>query len=192
MRAVTIGICCLAVGLAACDKRETKKRSGDDDETTTARTSASASSNTAALRPRGEPPSGWTLLAPKDAGYSVFMPGVAEKLDTDVADMRAVKRPSGSAYLAMCTSSTEPDEGFKGMRRGKIGERKLLSATKIDDGRKGERLAIELLTDKGVMVSNELLLIGRAGVCSFSALVPQAVDEAADIDRFFASARIEI
>ena len=92
--------------------------------------------------------------------------------------------------MAMCLESKEPDEGFIGMRRGKIGERKVLSE-KPDDGRgKGARLAIELVTDKGILVSNELLLKGKDRVCSFTALVPQTNDEAADIERFFDSARV--
>lgn len=70
----------------------------------------------------------------------MFVPGVPEKLDAGLSEIHAVKRPSGSAYMAMCMVTKEPDEAFKGTRRGKIGERKLLSEKPIDDGRKGERL----------------------------------------------------
>jgi hypothetical protein len=189
MRRSSIALC-LALLLVGCGKDD-GKRSRSDDEAPTSGSAASAAINASALPPRGEPPGGWTLLAPPGAGYSVFVPGVAEKLDTGMSELHAVKRPSGSAYMAMCMTTDEPDEAFKGMRRGKIGERKLLSAKPMTDGRKGERLAIELETDKGILVSNELLLLGKDRVCSFSALVPRATDEGADVDRFFASARLE-
>jgi hypothetical protein len=98
--------------------------------------------------------------------------------------------------MAMCMeagkSQKDNDETFEGMRRGKVGDRKVLSTVPVDDGRgKGERLAIELETDKGIYVSNELLFRGKRQVCSFSALVPATSDEKADVDKFFASVRLE-
>ena len=185
MRDSTIAISFMLL-LLACEKSE-KKRTRSEDEPAR---SAVASNSAVALAPRGEPPAGWSLLQPAGGGYSVFLPGVAEKLDGALSELWAVKRPSGSAFMATCSTSKQPEETFKGMRRGKIGERKLISAAPIADGRKGERLAIELDTDKGKLISNELLLVGDDRVCSFSALVPASADEKADVDRFFDSARL--
>lgn len=184
----TIFVSCFLLALVGCAKGKEKRERIDE--------SSPSAAASAPAPPRGEPPAGWSLLAPAGAGYSVWVPGKAEKLDTGLSEMHAVKRASGSAYMATCTEAgkneKENDETFEGVRRGKIGERKVLSTAVVDDARgKGERLAVEMETDKGTYVSNELIMRGKRQVCSFSALVPATSDEKADVDQFFASVRLE-
>ena len=188
-----MAMACSLLLLVACAKGdENEKKRAQVDE----KPSASAIASASAPPPQGDPPTGWSLLRPAGGGYSVFVPGVPEKLDSGLSEMQVIKRASGSAYMAMCMEAgkteRENDETFEGVRRGKIGERKVLSTAAVDDGRgKGERLAIQLETDKGIYVSNELIFRGKRQVCSFSALVPATSDEKADIEKFFASVRLE-
>lgn len=158
--------------------------------------SASASVPTS-KRPKGDPPAGWTLFAPSDAGFSVWLPGKPETLDAIGSKLYAVKRENGSAYMVNCAdvgkgaSERSVSEALIGMRLGKVGERTVLSESKVDDERGvGHQLAIELDTDKGKLVDNELLLSKGRFVCAFSALIASKQDETADIKTFFDSAEL--
>ena len=150
---------------------------------------AGASSSAAA------PADEWRSVEPV-AGVSVLMPGAPEDLGSAAGSaLLGVKTPAGGAFTAMCMSLGDgpTDEALAGMRRGKIGDRKLLSEKKYAErGLTGVVLEIELETTKGRFVSHELLVGSKRSVaCAFTALVPDGVDAAKDIERFFGSVKME-
>lgn len=188
----------ILLGLFVCQCNPgAKEKSNGSSEPGSSASAPSSKADTSSRAPKGEPPAGWTSFSPTGAGFSVWLPGKAEKLDAAGSTMYAAKRENGSAYSVQCmdlgkdASKRDVADTLTGMRRGRIGERTVLSESKIDDARGvGHKLAIELETTKGKLVTNELLLAKGQFVCGFSALIASKQDESAEIKTFFDSAEV--
>jgi hypothetical protein len=125
-------------------------------------------------------------------GITVDMPGTP--VDAGIAGVFALKRGVGTGFSVQCMDSgnkKERAETLIGMRRGVIGERKLLSEKKVTRGDvTGIRLDIATETTAGVTKMHVLLLPGQAHTCNFTSIVSGDSGEE-ETERFLGSAKVE-
>lgn len=127
-------------------------------------------------------------------GVTVEMPGTP--VDAGIAGVFALKRGEGIGMSVQCmdagpTKKARAD-GLAGMKRGVIGERKLLSENKVSRGSaEGYRLEIETETNLGVTRMHVLLLAGTKRLCNFNSMVSGSDANPADTERFLESARVD-
>lgn len=150
---------------------------------------ASATSTAATSTPASA--DGWTTFE-YGPGVHAEMPGTPT--DTGVSGVFALKRGQGSGMSIQCTdggaSKKERSDTLTGMKRGIVGERKLVSEKKVQRGdAEGVRLEVETQTTAGVTRLHVLLLAGSQQICSFTSIT-DASAPMTDTDRFLDSAAV--
>lgn len=190
----------LAIGLAcvSCGAPKNGPASSASPETTSDAPSADASSPT----PSAHAPSDGASAAKSDDGWKTFTyaPGVTVDMpgkpaDAGVGGVFALKRGEGRGLSVQCMdgggSKKDTTDMLAGMRRGVLGERKLLSEKKITRGdATGTRLDIATETTAGTTKMHVLLLAGQRHLCNFTSIVSGSAPDA-DTDRFLESAKVD-
>jgi len=126
-------------------------------------------------------------------GVTVEMPGTP--VDAGVAGVFGLKRGEGRGLSVQCMESgnkKERADTLAGMRRGIIGERKLLSEKKVTRGSAtGIRLDIATETTAGTTKMHVLLLSGQERSCTFISIASGDSADESDTERFLGSAKVE-